>query len=61
MIIDEYTLNEVREAFKTDHQYAAESIDFWVSKGMDITDIATQLETSVEAVVDMWNTLEWEV
>ena len=59
--IDEYTLDKVREAFKTDHQYAAESIDFWMSKGMGIADIATQLETSIEAVVDMWGTLERKV
>ena len=51
-ILDE-TYTDVKDALVTDHQYAAESIMHWQSKGQDLSVIAEMLETSLEALIDI--------
>ena len=47
------TYIDVKDALVTDHQYAAESIMYWRSKGHDLDEIATWIETSVDVLIDL--------
>ena len=51
-ILDE-TYSDVKDALITDHQYAAESITYWINKGDDVATIADRLGTIEEVVVYM--------
>lgn len=50
---------EVRDAMESgdpiDQEYAADSIRLWQSSGEDLADIARNLETTIEDVVDVLN------
>lgn len=59
-ILDE-TYSDVKDALITDHQYAAESITYWINKGDDIAIIAARLDTTEEVVVDMCGEYGWGV
>lgn len=53
------TYSDVKDALITDHQYAAESITYWINKGDDIATIAARLDTTEEVVVDMCGEYGW--
>ena len=53
VLTDEEIYTEVREAITSDRQYAVESVMYWQSRGGDLKNIATMLETDVDVLVDL--------
>lgn len=55
------TYSDVKDALTTDHQHAAESIMYWISKCYDVADIASRLGTTTTVIHDILDEFGWSV